>query len=472
MTSVAGRRTALNSAPGGRQTRRSRRALWHLAATVVIWGTSLFVVALWVSGAGVQALVGFDAEMLNSLGRLTGLVSANLLLYQVLLMARVPLFERGFGRDDITRMHRLVGFWSFWLLVAHIVLLVLGYAAQAAINPFVQLWQFVWDYPGMLLATAGTGLLVMVVVTSIRRARRRLRYESWHLLHLYGYLGVGLAIPHMLWTGADFVQNPAATFYWWTLWAIVAASVLVFRVGLPLWRSLRHGVRVVSVVPDGRNGVSVRMRGRGLERLDARAGQFFVWRFLDGPGWTRGHPYSLASAPIGDEFVISAKIVGDGTKHLTRLRPGIRVLFEGPYGTMTGDVRSTRKLLMIGAGAGVAPLTALLASEAYAPGDAVLITRDHDDADGMRLDEISRLITTRRLRHYLLNGPRDRTRATWLPASHAAWAGPDLLRRLAPDLEDYDVFLCGPAPWMDAVKADLIGAGVPDRRIHSEAFAV
>src|SRR6478609_6073759 len=330
MTSLAARRTAVAVDQPGRRASRSRRTLWNLAATAVIWGTSLFVVALWVAGAGIQSLLGFDAETLNTLGRLTGLVSANLLLYQVLLMARVPLFERGFGRDEIMRMHRLVGFWSFSLLMAHIVLLVLGYAAQAAVNPFVQLWQFVWDYPGMLLATAGTGLLVLVVVTSIRKARRRLRYESWHLLHLYGYLGVGLAIPHMLRTGADFIQNPGATVYWWTLWAVAAASVLVFRVGQPVWRSMRHAVRVVSVVPDGRNGVSVRLRGRDMQRLKAQAGQFFVWRFLDGPGWTRGHPYSLAAAPVGNDLVISAKIVGDGTDRLTRLRPGTRVLIEGP----------------------------------------------------------------------------------------------------------------------------------------------
>ena len=131
-----------------------------------------------------------------TLGRLAGLVSANLLLYQVLLMARVPIFERSFGREAITRMHRFVGFWSFWLLAAHIVLLVAGYSVAANVNPLAQLWDFVWTYPGMLLATAGTLAILMVVVTSIRRARRRLRYESWHLLHLYAYLGVGLARPH------------------------------------------------------------------------------------------------------------------------------------------------------------------------------------------------------------------------------------------------------------------------------------
>ncbi len=58
------------------------------------------------------------------------------------------------------------------------------------------------------------------MISSPRKpARRRLRYEAWHLLHLYAYLGVGLALPHQLWTGADFTSSRAATLYWWTEYA-------------------------------------------------------------------------------------------------------------------------------------------------------------------------------------------------------------------------------------------------------------
>ena len=169
-------------------------AIWRASAVSVIWITSLLVAALWVAGGGIQTLLQPAAGTLDSLGRITGLVSANLLLYQVLLMARVPVFERGLGRDAIVRMHRFVGFWSFWLLLAHIALLTLGYAIDSGLQPLVQLWQLIWGLPGMLLATVATLLMVLVVVTSIRRARRRLRYESWHLLHLYAYLGVALAV--------------------------------------------------------------------------------------------------------------------------------------------------------------------------------------------------------------------------------------------------------------------------------------
>jgi predicted ferric reductase len=434
--------------------------------------TSLIVVALWVRGAGVQALFALNGNTVTTLGRLTGLVSANLLLYQVLLMARVPLFERGFGRDGITRMHRLVGFWSFWLLVAHIVLITIGYSATANVNVFLQAWDFVWNYPGMLLATAGTLLLVGVVVTSMRRARRRLRYESWHLLHLYGYLGVGLAIPHMLWTGADFISSPTATVYWWGLWAVTAACVLWFRVTVPLLRTLRHQLRVVAVERDGRDGVAVRMRGRAIRHLHARPGQFFVWRFLDGPGWSRGHPFSLSAAPAGDELVISARRVGDGTHRLMRLRPGTRVMIEGPYGGMTGEGRQGSKLLMLGAGAGVAPLVALLESEPYAPGEAILVTRDHTEAHTIRARQISRIVASRGLVHYSLPGKRATHGPSWLPASHGGWGGPELITHIAPDIDAYDVFLCGPVPWMNSLERDLRGAGVRPDRIHTEAFAI
>jgi DMSO/TMAO reductase YedYZ heme-binding membrane subunit len=158
----------------------------------------------------------------------------------VLLMARLPFLERSYGQDELARLHRLVGFTSFNLLLAHVVLVLIGYAQTARRGVLAETWDVLTTYPGMLLAVAGFAALVMVVVTSLRAARRRLRYESWHLLHLYAYLGAGLAVPHQLWTGQDFVTSPLARAYWWTIWLGTLAAVLVYRVGLPLARSLRH----------------------------------------------------------------------------------------------------------------------------------------------------------------------------------------------------------------------------------------
>ena len=59
----------------------------------------LVVVALWLAGGGLTA-VHSGGEALTSLGRLTGLVASDLLLVQVLLMARIPLVERPTARTS------------------------------------------------------------------------------------------------------------------------------------------------------------------------------------------------------------------------------------------------------------------------------------------------------------------------------------------------------------------------------------
>lgn len=445
-------------------------AWWRDAVGVATIASMVVVVALWLAGGGIQGLAGW-AEGLTSLGRVTGLVSADLLLIQLFLIARVPVVERVYGQDELIARHRLVGFWSFWLMVAHLVLITVGYALAVRENVFVQFWELVVDYPGMLLALAGTLLLVMVVVTSIRSSRKKLRYESWHLLHLYAYLGAGLAVPHMLWTGQDFVANPVATAYWWTLWALAAGSVLVWRLAVPLVRSLRHDLRVERVVAETPGVVSVTMSGRDLGRLRAQAGQFFNWRFLSGPGWTRAHPYSLSAAPDGRSLRITVKALGDGSTALASVRPGTRVLVEGPYGRLHPGVRSSRKVTLMAAGIGISPMRALLEALPQRPGDVTLIYRGHDEDDLPLRAELERLGQARGARMFYVLGPRIPGRDTWLPATAASLSDAEALRQLVPDIEANDVYLCGAQSWMDAVARAARDAGVPQHRIHTERFS-
>ena len=187
----------------------------------------------------------------------------------------------------------------------------------------------------MLLAIAGTACLVMVVVTSVRAARRRLRYESWHLLHLYAYLGVGLALPHQLWTGQEFLASPAR--HRVLVGALGAARRR--RAGLAGRRcrcgaTPRHRLRVTSVVPEG-DGVVVGAHDRPPAGPAAGRGRAVLHLAVpDGPGWTRGHPYSLSAAPDGRSLRITVKDLGDGSARLRGVRPGTRVLVEGPYGRL------------------------------------------------------------------------------------------------------------------------------------------
>lgn len=443
---------------------------WRASSRDAVLVSLALVPALWAYPHGVADLAGGPAAALTSLGRLTGLVASDLLLVQVLLMARIPAVERAWGQDELARLHRLVGFTSFNLMLAHILLIGLGYAGadgRGYTGLVGELWSMTWDLAGMLLAAGGTLCLVLVVVTSVRAARRRLRYESWHLLHLYAYLGVGLALPHQLWTGADLLANRLATVYWWTAWALTAAAVVVFRLALPAYRTWRHRLVVTAVVPEAPGVVSVHLTGRHLAELPVRAGQFLTLRFLAGAGATHAHPYSLSAAPTDRALRVTVKALGDGSGQVARLRPGTRVLVEGPYGRLTAERRTTRKVLLLGAGIGITPLRALAEELPQAPGDVVLVHRVRSLQETVFLPEIEHLERTRGLRAVLVPGPR--AGQSWAPAGF----GPDgaaALRRLVPDVAEREVFVCGPDAWMTAALAAARQAGVPEGRLHAERF--
>jgi predicted ferric reductase len=448
--------------------RRARAdATIRVLASSILWLSLLLVTYWWELDRGVQDLAGWSTG-LTSLGRLTGLVASVLLLVQVVLMARVPRLEAAYGQDRLAHLHRLVGFTSFDLMLAHVVLITWGYAAGQARQTPSTLWQLVTQYPGMLLATGGTVALVMVVVTSIKASRRRLRYESWHLLHLYAYVGVGLALPHQLWTGQQFLASPGRTFFWWTAWAVAAGSVLVWRLGLPLMRNLRHQLRVSSVVRETDDIVSVHLTGRRLDRMRAEAGQFFNWRFLAGPGWTRANPYSLSAAPDGRSLRITVQSVGDGSQGASWLQPGTRVLFEGPYGRLSPRARSRRGVALIGAGVGITPLRAL--AEGLRPGPGTCVVLHRWTSEPLFLDEFAALGREYGVNVLDLPGHR-RHDGSWLPMGvddrvddlHA-------LRHWVPDIAERDVFVCGPEVWTSLVRNTLLRAGLPEDRLHLETF--
>jgi predicted ferric reductase len=451
--------TLQTTARAATRTRRTRAAVdrgVRLAAGSTLWLALLLVTYWWVADGGLRAQVAGGGVVL-ALGQLTGLVASVLLLAQVILMARVPVLERAFGQDELARIHRLVGFTGFNLMLAHVVTVTVGYAAGSLVRSPAELWTLTVDYPGMLLAVAGTACLVMVVVTSLRAARRRLRYESWHLLHLYAYLGVGLALPHQLWTGQQFLGSPARTFFWWTAWAAAAGAVLVWRIGLPAYRSLRHGLRVTSVVREADDVWSVYVTGRDLDALRVEAGQFFSWRFLTGRGWSRTHPYSLSAAPDGRSLRITVKDLGDGSREVAALRPGTRVLVEGPYGRLSARARTRRHVALIGAGVGITPIRSLAEGLAYRPGEAVLVHRYADRPLFGR--ELARLSAERGLRVVNLPGPRSH------PANH-----PGALLHQVPDLVHRDVYVCGPEEWAGQVRQVVLAAGLPPEHLHLETF--
>ena len=426
--------------------------------------------ALWLAGAGLGLVVGIqlvtrtDASgpgaLLTELGRWTGLLGTYAALLILLLVARVPFVERSVGLDRLMSWHRKLGPLSLLLIAAHVVLITAGYAAGEAVSYLAETWSLVSAYPWVLPALVAFALMMMGGITSWRVARRRMKYETWWVTHLYFYLAIALAYAHQVGLGQPFVAHPWARWIWIGFYLVTLGALLVFRVGAPVARSLRHNLRVHSVVRESDDTVSVWVSGRNLDRLQVRGGQFFGWRFLTRGDWWQSHPYSLSAGPDPRFLRITVKDLGDQSRSLARLRPGTRIVAEGPYGVFTADARQTDRVVLVAGGVGITPIRSLLDD---LPRDArVDLLYRAPKREALVLRKELEAIAARRpgLRvRYLVGNRHDYP----VHAKAMVW--------LVPDIAASDVYVCGPSALVDAVVESAHVLGMPSDRVHHEAFS-
>jgi predicted ferric reductase len=404
------------------------------------------------------AQAGFASNALIVIGRLAGLYGALVMAFQLVLVARLPWLDRRIGMDRLTSWHRWTGFALLWTLLAHAVFISFGYADGTGVGPVTELVDLAETTEGVLRAIVALGLILVVGAVSARYARRRLAYETWHFIHLYTYVAVVLAFTHQVAVGTTFTSSSAAKAYWYGLWAVALGALALGRLVLPLWRNTRHQFRVSAVVPESDNVVSVHVTGKDLDKLPARAGQFFLWRFLTADRWWQANPFSLSAAPDGRTLRLTVKAAGAGSAALRQVKVGTRVFAEGPYGAFTALHRTRTASLLIAGGVGVTPIRALLED---IEGHAVVVYRVAGERDAVLYDELRDLALAKGAELHLVTGPP-------VPDKLA----PRELARLVPDIGERDVFLCGPPPMMKAVLRSLDDLGVPKRQIHFERFSL
>jgi predicted ferric reductase len=432
--------------------------------------------ALWTSGATAAALFlasgGIDqftsvAETVTSIGIVAGLVGTDFILVMLVLAARISIIDRTIGHDRAIAVHRSLGKPALYLLLAHGLLLLVGYGLSSGINPIAEIGPML-ALPDMPLAVIGLGLLIVVVVTSIMAVRRRFSYEGWHLVHVLSYVAVAFALPHQLSVGGILSEGSGQRVYWIALYVLALGGIVTFRFVEPLVSSLRHRVRVAAVTEIAPGVTTIQFDGHALRGLGASGGQFFIWRFWAPHTWWHSHPISLSAMPTDNSARVTIRDLGKGSAQLSTVPVGTRVSIEGPYGLFSTTARTSGKLTIIAAGIGVTPVRALLEHATFAPGEATILLRASTPEETYHWDEIKAIAAAKGATCLVMVGHRPRGIDTWMSEADAARGV--TLTSAFPDITDSDVYLCGPSTWLDLVEADVRATGIRPHQIHTERF--
>ena len=354
--------------------------------------------------------------------------------------------------------HRKLGPWSLYLITVHVLFVLVGYAGVDQVPLAVELWRMILRFPWMLPAVIAFVFFAMAGITSYKKARAKMSYETWWTIHLYTYLAIALSFMHQILTGPMFLSHPLNKAYWEFLYLYTAAIIIVWRFVIPTGRSLRHNLKIEKVVNEGPGVTSIIMKGRKLDKLGAQGGQFFGWRFMQKGQWWISHPYSLSAAPTDKYMRVTVKELGDHSNLVKNLKKGTRVFFEGPYGTFVAAKASKGHIVLVGGGVGITPLRALLEEFDETKSIDVLF-RASKEEDLVLHKELDKLADARGARVHYLVGSRK---------VHTMDAG--YISKFVPSFADSDVYVCGPTPLVEAVRQACKDAGIPKNRFHDEAF--
>jgi predicted ferric reductase len=399
-------------------------------------------------------------SQITTVSRFFALIGSYLSIIGLLLIARISWIESVIGHDRLVTWHRKSMPYALYFITAHILLVVLGYAGGDQVRVGAELWTMITTYPWMLPATLGYLFLLIAGVTSYRIFRTSMSYETWWVIHLHTYLGIALAFMHQILTGSMFITHSLAKYYWISLYLSVVVAILFWRIFLPLSRSIRHQLKVSKVVTESPGVVSIYIAGRNIEELNAHGGQFFSWRFINKNLWFQSHPYSLSASPTNSSLRITVKALGDSSTQLAKVKKGTRVFIEGPYGIFkASSARVGRHIVLVGGGVGITPLRAIMEDFPINTQIDVLYRASSEDDLALReeLDELANRGGDRV--HYLVGSRSVHTMSY------------EYIKKLVPNFQDAEVFVCGPETLVSTVKAAAKKAGIPKDRFHDEAFA-
>jgi len=426
----------------------------------------------------------------------TGLLTLNLLLGLLLSTRYNPVASWPHRRLPLYDVHNWTGYVALAVVLVHPVLLIFSATAKFGwldiVLPFWAPDQPIINTIGAFAAYA----LIFVVVTSY--FRNRIGIRTWKAMHYTAYAVTVALFAHSLLTNPNLNDEPID---YLDGGKVFVEACLLIAVAAITWRVL-HGVRraahreasaaagavdtfmdlptnwtgslqVARIFQETPTVKTFRMVATDRRRLPFtfKPGQFVTLALPIGGKEVR-RTYTVSSPPTRTSYIeVTVKRDGVASSYLhEQVYEGDLIDVRALSGSFTFTGAESKGVVLIGGGVGVTPMMSVLRSllDAAWEHDVWMVFAVRTPRDIIFEKELVYL----RERH-----PNFHLQVIVEDARNTEWTGvtgritSEQLQAFVPGLARHRVYLCGPAPMMDAVRSTLRGLGVPDGQVLTELFS-
>jgi ferredoxin-NADP reductase/DMSO/TMAO reductase YedYZ heme-binding membrane subunit len=440
-----------------------------------------------VNGAVPGLLLAYDAleGQLGANGTNYALHTTGLLalLFFVLSLAVTPL-RRVTGWREVVAGRRALGLYGFFYLVVHFAIFCVfdrGGSLSSIVNEILKRRY-------LQIGTIALVMFVPLAVTATDRMITRMGPRRWKRLHRLTYVATSLGALHYVLLVKSDLRQPLA-------FAGVLVGLLGFRVvASRVDRRLREKKRpwsgelkIAKVIEETHDVRTFRFvpASAGKMPFTHRAGQYLNLALSIG-GERVNRSYTIASAPSHVDYCeITVKKASGGaaSNHLhDALREGAVVKVTAPAGRFVfdgdGDGIGATRVLFVAGGVGITPLMAMIRtlSEKRWRGRIDLVYSVKTQRDVVFAKELEELVAKKATDlHVHVTLTREPEGSDWTGA-RGGIARATIERVLGGgkagggSLRGLPIYLCGPEPMMDAMKALFSELGAPQENVHVEAF--
>jgi predicted ferric reductase len=419
---------------------------WYL-----VFGTAFVPVILWTGLVPLQYRFDNLTTTLLSLGRLCGLVGACLFSLNFVLAARPKWLEGSFGGlNKVFRAHHTIGGVAFILLLLHPALLTAQYLPTSFIDAagFVLLYN---NWPQNFGRLALVTLIAVLIITYYLP----LKYHIWKLSHQVVGLALFFGYLHVFLIPSDISRYPSLRYYMLT---VVSIGLIAFfyRVIFGKYLVSRYRYTVSSIQKFAGGVLEIHMKPE-VRRMAYKAGQFIFMSQIQEGISPEFHPFSITSPTNSEILSVAIKSLGDFTNTLSQLKTGGLVKIEGPFGQFHPNRYSLPNQIWIAGGIGITPFLSMARSrDRSAAVTLYYVVNSVDEA--VFLPEL--LVIEKDNPAFSVHVHETKT---------SGLITATVIKGLE-EINDKELFICGPKPMMRALKSQFIAIGIAKERVHTEEF--
>lgn len=416
----------------------------------------LIPILLWLLIPASQIRFANFSNVLISLGQIFGIVGVVLFAINILLSARLRIFDIYLnGLNDVYLKHSQLGQLAFILLLFHPLLLLPKYAGSfSEAASFLMLsndWAKNWGLASLWL------MVLLIVLTLYLRPK----YHLWKITHKFFGVSLFFASLHVWLIPSSLSTYIALKLYILSICALgIISYIYKSLLGRFLIKKYKYVVSAVNTIGD--QATEIRLKPSS-KKLIFNPGQYVFISFSSPNISFESHPFSLTSSPNENELRFLIKSLGDYTKKLASLKPGSIAEIEGPFGKFSFLEASSNTQVWIAGGIGITPFISMakgLPLDTTYSIDLFYCTRNRKEA--IILDDLESLARK-------TNG---RLKIIPFYSEDNGHISAQVIKKITGELSGKDYFICAPPKMIKSLKNDLCANNVPISRIFSEEFSL